>query len=168
MLLIFGGLPATGKSTISQRIAKELQAVHVRVDSIEQALRDEGLNSVYGEGYAIAYRIAADNLSLGSTVVADSVNSIGITRDAWRLVGELAGVRILEIEIVCSDQKEHKQRIETRKTSIEGLHQLTWDKVLTRDYEPWPTATIVIDTAGETPERSVEKTLSSIRQEPVS
>ena len=168
MLLIFGGLPATGKSTISQRIAKELQAVHVRVDSIEQALRDEGLNSVYGEGYAIAYRIAADNLSLGSTVVADSVNSIGITRDAWRLVGELAGVRILEIEIVCSDQKEHKHRIETRKTNIEGLPQPTWDKVLTRDYEPWITATIVIDTAGESPERSVEKTLSLIRQEPVS
>ena len=82
MLLIFGGLPATGKSTISQCIAKEFQAIHVRVDSIEQALRDEGLNAVYGEGYAIAYRIAADNLSLGSTVVADSVNSIGITRDA--------------------------------------------------------------------------------------
>ena len=123
---------------------------------------------MYGEGYAIAYRIAADNLSLGSTVVADSVNSIGITRDAWRSAGELAGVRILEIEIKCSDQKEHKQRIETRNTSIEGLPRPTWDKVLTRDHEPWITAKIVIDTAGESPERSVEKTLSLIRQEPVS
>ena len=38
MLLIFGGLPASGKSTISQCIAREFQAVYVRVDSIEQAL----------------------------------------------------------------------------------------------------------------------------------
>jgi len=65
-------------------------------------------------------------------------------------------------------RQEHKHRIETRKTNIEGLPQPTWDKVLTRDYEPWITATIVIDTAGESPERSVEKTLSLIRQEPVS
>lgn len=162
MLLIFDGLPATGKSTISQGVARELQAVYVRVDSIEQALGDTGFNKVSDEGYVVAYRIAADNLLLGSTVVADSVNPVKVTRDAWRLVGDSAEATVIEIEIVCSDQTEHKQRFETRSARIDGLIQPTWEQVLEREYEPWTTTRIVVDTAGETSEQSIEKTLSLI------
>jgi len=95
MLLIFGGLPASGKSTISKCIARELSAVHIRVDIIEQTVRDVGFTEVHGEGFELAYKLAADNLALGLTVVADSVNPIGITRDAWRIVGETVGVPVL-------------------------------------------------------------------------
>ena len=37
-LLIFGGLPGTGKSTIARLLAARLGAVWLRIDSIEQAL----------------------------------------------------------------------------------------------------------------------------------
>ena len=165
MLLIFGGLPASGKSTISKGVATEFNAVHVRVDTIEQTLKNEGFIEVYSEGYAIAYRIAADNLSLGSTVVADSVNPIGITRDASRLVGESAEVSVIEIEIVCSDPEEHRRRVETRNADIEGLVQPTWEQVLDREYEPWTKAQIVVDSAGESPGQTLKKTLSLIALE---
>lgn len=165
MLLICGGLPASGKSTISKRVARELSAAYIRVDSIEQTLKDVGFNKVHSEGYELAYRIAADNLSLGLPVVADSVNPIEITRKAWRTIGEAAGVPVLEIEIVCSDQTEHKQRVETRVTDIEQSTRVTWKDVLNRAYEPWPQAQIVIDTAGDSPEQSVKKTLSFIEMD---
>ena len=165
MFLIFGGLPAAGKSTLSRLLATELQAVYVRVDSIEQVLRDEGYNEIYAEGYVIAYKFAADNLLLGSTVVADSVNSIGVTRDAWRSVGQTAGVPIIEIEIICSDQNEHKKWLETRIGSIAGLVQPTWEEVLALEYEPWTQAQVVVDTAGESPEQSFKKALSLIQLE---
>ncbi|HAU1975266.1 TPA: AAA family ATPase, partial [Legionella pneumophila] len=32
MLIIFGGLPGTGKTTISKQIAKQLNAVYLRID----------------------------------------------------------------------------------------------------------------------------------------
>ena len=163
MLLIFGGLPASGKTTISKRVAHELGAAYIRVDTIEQALRDSGLDKVYSEGYEIAYKIAAENLSLGLTVVADSVNAIGNTRDAWRSIGETAMISVLEIEIVCSDQGEHKRRVETRFVDIEQSSQVTWTDVLNRDYQPWFQADIVIDTAGDSPEQSFEKTLAQIK-----
>lgn len=35
VLYVFAGLPATGKTTLSRLLARELGAVHVRVDSIE-------------------------------------------------------------------------------------------------------------------------------------
>ena len=39
MLIIFGGLPSTGKTMIATELAGQLGAVYLRIDSIEQALR---------------------------------------------------------------------------------------------------------------------------------
>ncbi|CAM3662087.1 hypothetical protein [Legionella longbeachae] len=36
------------------------------------------------EGYLISYAIAKENLALGLTVIADSVNPIAITRQDWQ------------------------------------------------------------------------------------
>jgi len=42
MLIIFGGLPGIGKTTIARELASQLGAIYVRIDSIEQAIRDSG------------------------------------------------------------------------------------------------------------------------------
>ena len=81
MLIIFSGLPGVGKTTIAREIARATAGVHLRVDSIEQRLRDAGWH-VEGEGYAVAYAIAEDNLRLGRPVIADCVNPWTLTRDA--------------------------------------------------------------------------------------
>jgi len=39
MLTIFGGLPGVGKTTLPKAVAGEWEAVYLRVDTIEQALR---------------------------------------------------------------------------------------------------------------------------------
>ena len=38
MLIIFSGLPGSGKSTIAQALAKQLNALYLRIDTIEQAI----------------------------------------------------------------------------------------------------------------------------------
>ena len=82
MLYIFGGLPGTGKSTLAQRLAREQRAVHVRIDTIEQAMRDAG-GCVNGpEGDVVAYHIAGDKLRLGLSAVADAVNPLQVTQAA--------------------------------------------------------------------------------------
>ena len=40
MLIIFGGLPGTGKTTLSKEIAKHFKAAYLRVDTIEQTLKN--------------------------------------------------------------------------------------------------------------------------------
>jgi predicted kinase len=151
MLVIFGGLPGTGKSTLALRLAHQIGAVYLRIDTIERAMAagDEAL-SVGERGYRVAYAVAEDNLRLGHTVIADSVNPLQITRSAWRDVAARLEVDWVEIEVVCSDPVEHRHRIETRSTGI----SVTWHEVVTRDFEPWIGERIRVDTAGEKVEQS--------------
>ena len=146
MLIIFGGLPGAGKTTIARDLAQQIDATHVRIDSIEQALRQSGV-SVVAHGYRVGYAVAEDNLRLGHTVVADSVNPLLITRVAWRDVANRAAVRAVEVEVICSDVAEHRRRVENRHADVEGLELPTWEEVLARDYQGWEGQHLVIDTA---------------------
>src|SRR5688572_12402612 len=64
-LVIFSGLPGTGKSTIARELARVLGGIHLRIDSIEQALRDSGRlkDELWDAGYRVAYAVAANNLN---------------------------------------------------------------------------------------------------------
>ena len=159
VLIIFGGLPATGKTTIARDLARQLGATYLRIDTIEQVLRECGTVSepIHDEGYRVAYAIAEDNLRLGRTVISDSVNPIQLSRDAWISVADRAGARAVEVEVICSDPQLHRQRVETRSVDIRGLSLPTWEKVISREYEPWQGEHIVIDTAGRSVAESVEE-----------
>ncbi len=161
MLYIFGGLPGVGKSTLATALASRLGAVYLRIDTIEQALRNAGTDA--GErGYAIAQQLALDNLRLGADVVADSVNSIEITRTAWRNVAASAECPFVEIEVICSTPDEHRRRIESRSSNIPGLTLPTWQQVIEREYEPWETEPVVVDTAGQSVEQSIAAMLEAL------
>ena len=62
MLIVFSGLPGTGKTTLAKALAADLQAVYLRIDSIEQALRNSGAlrQDVDASGYQVANAIALD------------------------------------------------------------------------------------------------------------
>ncbi len=158
MLIAFAGLPGTGKSTIARALARRLGAVYLRIDTIEQAIGGgDGPN-----GYLAAYAVAEDNLRLGQTVIADSVNAIAITRDAWRDIAARAAVTFAEVEIVCSDKAEHRRRVETRSADIAGLKLPSWHDVVARRYEKWERSPIVIDTADRDVVELVEDLLNAL------
>jgi predicted kinase len=153
-LFIFAGLPASGKTTLAQHLAAELNAAHLRIDTIEQALRDLCDIQVEDEGYRLAYRVAADNLRLGLSVVADSCNTIELTRREWEGVAQAEGTDFVNVEVVCSDLAEHRRRVESRANSVPNLKLSTWDEVVAREYQSWSVPRVIVDTAGRSPETS--------------
>ena len=164
MLISFRGRSGTGKTTIAREVARELAAVYLRIDSIEQAMRAAGWR-VEGEGYRVARAVAEDNLRVGHIVVADCVNPWPLTRAEWRAVAERTGVSTLEVEIVCSDPHEHRRRVETRTPDIAGHSLPTWQEVVDRDYVEWDGQPVVIDTARLTVEQAVRAIVTTVRDQ---
>jgi predicted kinase len=162
MLIALSGLPGVGKTTLARALAAALDAVHLRIDTIEQALRDSGW-PVAGEGYRIAGAVAEDNLRLGRIVIADCVNPWPLTRAAWRDVAARAGARLLEVEVVCTNPMEHRRRVEARSPDIPGHVLPSWTEVLERDYRPWTTGRLVVDTARSDVALSVAAILAAVR-----
>ena len=166
MLVIFSGLPGTGKTSIARELARQIGAVYLRIDSLEQALRrcKPEVFDWKDTGYQAAYALAEDNLRLGRTVVADSVNPIAITRDAWLDVSRRAGTKALEVEIVCADKDEHRRRVETRRSDICGLRLPNWQEIVARRYSQWDREHRVIDSATCGVAQSVKLVQEWIRQ----
>jgi predicted kinase len=156
VLVVVGGLPATGKSTIAEHLARLVQAPYLRVDRIEQAIvAYSSLEHPIGPaGYAVAYALASEQLTLGLDVIVECVNPMALTRDSWVATATGVGAAIVEVEVICSDPVEHRRRVLTRGTDVDGLVKPTWDDVVGREYEPWSRSHLIIDSAETAPEQA--------------
>ena len=122
----------------------------LRIDSIEQALRDSGEMAPGmpgGAGYYAAAAVAGDVLASGGEVLVECVNPLPLTRCLWEETASALGCRFLAVEIVCSDAAEHRRRARQRVGDIEGLKLPDWQEIEHRDYAPWPEADLRLDTA---------------------
>src|SRR5262245_51752649 len=149
VLIVFGGLPATGKTTLSRLVAQDLSATCLRIDMIEAAMWRSGIAPEQPTGlaaYVVANALADAQLSLGGTVVVDAVNPVEEARAAWRGLAARHGVRLRLCEVVCSDRDEHRRRVEKRESDLAGLKVPTWDDVIKREYEPWTEPRLIVDT----------------------
>lgn len=149
MLVSFSGLPATGKTSIAQAVSVALPAVHLRIDTIEQAAVDSGAQShpVGALGYYVGRALAGDHLRQGLTVITDCVNPLPVTRDMWREVARQAQVALLEVEIRCSDRRLHQARVHGQESDIPGLPLPTWQDIERIDFAQWNRDHLSIDTA---------------------
>jgi predicted kinase len=149
-LIEFGGLPGTGKSTLAGHLASRTGAVWLRIDEIEGAMRRNGLTAERTgvAAYSVAHDVAANHLRRGLTVIADAVNPVAEARAGWHDLAAAAGARHVVVETVCSDDVEHRRRVETRVSDLAGWVYPTWTQVQrsAADYQPRVDERLVLDT----------------------
>ncbi len=157
---MFGGLPGVGKSTIARLLVQDTGAVWLRIDTIEGVMRaalPDGTD-LRDYGYRVAAAQAQDLLRLGQNIIADSVNPIPETREIYRQAAAAAGAALVEIEIRCSDAEQHKARVMARHAAEEGAVGIPdWAAVSKRRFDPWPEASLTLDTARLTPADAVRE-----------
>ena len=129
VLIVFSELPGTGKTTISKALAARLGAVYLRIDTIEQAMKAGGAERIGPAGYAVANPLVEANLLLGRSIMADCVNPVRDSREAWSKVAAQASTKLIDIHLVCSDIAEHRRRVGERSADISGHILPTWKAV---------------------------------------
>lgn len=136
LLVVFAGLPGTGKTTLASRLSRDLRACYLRVDVVEAALTNAGL-TVGTHGYAVVHGIAASNLALGLHVVVDAVNPVPVARAGWREAASRGDAHLVFVETVLSDSIEHRRRVEGREPDIPGHVPPSWHEVQAVRWVPW-------------------------------
>jgi len=151
VLIVISGLPGTGKTAVAAGLATRLSAVHLSIDSIEDAILGAGLARGWEVGVAAyeATRAAAEqNLVLGRVVVVDAVNDTNAARQTWRNAADRAAAALRFVMLNCTSVEEHRRRLEGRRRSLPHIPEPSWEQVLARAfaYEPWTDDCVIVDT----------------------
>lgn len=164
-LISFAGLPGVGKTHVARALAPKINAVYLRVDSAEAALKSSALtiHNAKDAGYQILAGLARDNLMLGRDVIVDTVNPVAETRALWTRTAIASEAQLFNIEVVCPDKNEHRRRVETRQPNIEGHALPGWARVLARRYDPWQEDRLVVDTSTLTPAQCVAQIIAALQ-----
>jgi predicted kinase len=152
-LIVFSGLPGTGKSTLAEAIGRSLGIPVFAKDWLEATLvrcelkptKDE--KSLGSAGYELLTVLAERQLLLGQSVILDSVAASQSIRRSWRQLSDKHGADWRVIECICSEEAQHRSRLKDRKRNIPGWHELEWSEVerVKRYYLPWAEERLVLD-----------------------
>lgn len=134
-LILFSGIPGTGKSTLSEDITRIL---HIPVFSLDwvlgaMLLSDLGVqNEVFyiTTAEALLIMLIQRQLMLGQSAILDTPANTISERKRWQNLAQSHSAVFYGIETICSDIVVHRGRVEGRKRGIPGWHDtVSWSHV---------------------------------------
>jgi predicted kinase len=152
-MIVFSGLPGTGKSSLAESIGRQLGIPVFAKDWLEASLISSGLGSIDNlkqlgfAGYELLTVLAERQLMLNQSVILDSVASTQNIRTKWYQLAQQYGANWLVIECICSDERIHRARLKDRRRNIPGWHELEWADIekVQGYYPPWEEEHLVLD-----------------------
>ena len=155
MLVVIGGLPGVGKTTVARALAGRLGAAHLRIDAFEVALVRQGLvpgpDDVGAHGYDLALAAADSCLGAGTDVLVDAVFPVAAARRPFGELSARHGTPVHWLRLICTDRAEHRRRVTDRVADLPGHVVRDWAAVLGRTVDQWHERHTVVDTARPDP-----------------
>jgi predicted kinase len=152
VLIVFAGVPGSGKSAVAERVGAALDVAVFAIDWLLGALTPFGLRhrddllDIAGELLTtLAYR----ELSAGRSAILDTTTEDPATRARWASLAAAAGATFVPVVCVCGDPALHRERVERRVRGIPGWADAgDWTNASARlaAFPPWPGA-LSVDTA---------------------
>jgi predicted kinase len=151
VLVVFSGMPGTGKSALAERIAIAQQCSMFSVDPIEAAIVAAGSGARTFESglaaYLVAEALAGAELARGRDTVVDAVNAMAEAQSLWHELAAKHGARLRVVECTCSEETVHRQRLAMRRRPFGAAFEPSWDAVVARraEWRPWSVPVLAVD-----------------------
>lgn len=152
-LIVFSGLPGTGKSTLADRLAAEIGVPSFAGDWLMGGLKPahKVLSQLDRPSYVETYysllgTLITRQLMLGQSAIVDGVLDDPVARE-WRRIAHKYGAEFFVIECHCSDLGTHRSRVELRRRDIPGWHEIDWNHVerMRSETQPLTFARLMVD-----------------------
>jgi predicted kinase len=147
-LIIFAGMPGSGKTTLARMVAETLRIPVLSKDRVQRVLRDRDLtDSASGEGYYVILDLADEQLSMGVSAILDATFPLDHFRVVASDIAARHNARFCAVYCYCSDEAVWRARMEGRVQYIPGWKPVGWEDVtrMREYYQPWGDNALAID-----------------------
>lgn len=139
-LVIFSGLPGTGKSTLAERLARELRWPLLCIDDVLGEVPENPPVAFWDAKVAILLGLVERQLDLGLSVIVDSV-FMNTDRHHARELARKYNVRFRPIYVYVSDEMVWERRVTARVNALNDPAVATWERIRRqrqhfRDWQP--------------------------------
>jgi predicted kinase len=149
VLAVFAGLPGVGKSTLAAAGAAVRAPAGRAGDTGDFTLQRYGVHEPRPgfAAYGVVAALAEEQIRIGHHVIIDAVNPVKAARELWTDLADRMAVPLRVVEVVCSDDIEHRRRVEERYQARDHEGIPDWVRVLERqaEYEPYLGPRLVVD-----------------------
>ncbi len=165
-LIVFAGMPGSGKTTLARMVARQLRLPVLSKDRVQRVLRDHHLAPEHtGDGYYIILDMADEQLALGVSAILDATFPLDHFRTVASEIAARHQARFCAFYCYCSDDTIWQQRMTSRVQYVPGWKPVGWDDVLRmrQYYQPWQDNALHIDSL-RAPQDNIPLVLEAIQQ----
>ncbi len=151
-LVLFSGLPGTGKSALAEKLARELKWPLLGIDDMAACMpvgMDRNTTAFWDQAIAALLLIAETQLKLNISVIADSI-FMNLDRFHAASIARECEARFVPVHTFVSDEAAWKERVNARfLKSGSSKGAASWEQVLEQQkwFRPWdPGTALFVDT----------------------